>query len=685
MFSVDINSANGANYIKPKKGGVKRPAVSHAPLTMTKNGSVFNDPNIANPTPVTGAKPSVTSARTAAPTSRNGSIFNDMNFVSTNRTSASTGSGLNSLDATLTSVHTAGSKGSAGNDDLGIGKDPSKGRAAAKELKTQTSDLKSNIHAVEGDADEMRGLSKSAKKLSKSIKKKDETFQKQQVRQNAEFKRLEEDRRIAVEQLQNAQTAAKSYSAQLEDAVQSGDEFRIASLRSAIHEQNSTITVNNQKINVIGASQKNLVKQIKLSSRNYIKANNAQNKALNENKSSAEKAREVASQIAEYSTIIQTTGEIVEGLGQLFKSMAGIPYVGAALAAAGAVMEPIGAAGKAVGQWGNTAAQITMGVAAASEGDILGAMTCCAAAVSTGTQAFNSTKQMVSQFDNLGTTFKEIKATAADAKATRAEGKLTKAANKEAQKLKEQGLSDDQIKAELAKQQGTEGSKLNSLSDKAADARTGANKAQQKVDTAKQSRVQKAAEKTAKKAENAEKKAQEKVNNAKTDKQKAVADAKLKQAQQANKTAQDNLATENSKLAQINGRQTGVEGSQYHTADVVDGAKFKDKSAKVTNGVKTTSTGKQVKTSNAPEIKYRGSVGKTVLKTIFSQQGLSFAMQSMTLAAMIIGMTEDNSVHNHSHQGPGSSAISADAQKIMAKVMARGGYQQPGMFKVRTR
>ena len=172
MFSVDINSANGANYIRPKKGAGQKTATVNTPVNMTKNGSVFNDPNIFSTEQTTQTSTTTrTSRRTSQGTQRGGnSIFNgQMNFVSGGNSGSGSSSGINSLTAGL-DPSIMGGHDAAGTDDLGIGKDAGKGREAAKDLKNQTSDLKGGIHDVESREDQAASISKKSKKLQASIK-----------------------------------------------------------------------------------------------------------------------------------------------------------------------------------------------------------------------------------------------------------------------------------------------------------------------------------------------------------------------------------------------------------------------------------------------------------------------------------------------------------------------------------
>ncbi len=405
-FSIDINSANGANYIRPKKGAGQNPAAVKTPVDMTKNGSVFNDPNIFSAEP-TQTSPSITTVRRQPQqgTQKGGSsIFNgQMNFVSGGNSGSGSPSGINSLTAGV-DPSIMGGKESAGNDDLGIGRDAGKGREAAKALKEQTSDLKNGIHDIESREDDAKNIGKKGKKLQASIKKTDEKFKEKEAKQKAEFQKLEDERRAVMQEMDDANKSIEDYSRELEAELEagSGNFERIATLRSAIREKSSTITIGQSKVNVIGRSSKALVNEMTRTSKTYIKTNKTHQKNLDKNQQKLEKTLEVAAEIEGISSIVETTGAIIENLGRVFKACAGIPVVGAALAAAGTVMQPIGATGKAVGQWGKTAAQITQTVAYASAGMVQQAFMSAASALQTGSQAFSSSKAAVAGFKNLG-------------------------------------------------------------------------------------------------------------------------------------------------------------------------------------------------------------------------------------------------------------------------------------------
>lgn len=456
MFSVDINSANGANYIRPKKGVSHKTTTARTPVDMTKDGSVFNDPNIFS----TNNQPSILSlrnSRRATTTGQRGgnSIFNgQMNFVSggTNGTASTGGTsgGINTLTSGLdTSV--IGGNDAAGTDDLGIGRDAGAGRAAAEELDAQTSELRGGINDVESREDEASSISKKSVKLQKSIKKNDDKFKEKDAKQQAEFKALEQERRAVMMEMESANKSIEEYSTELEAEIASGSgNFeKIATLRNAIREKTSTITIGQSKINVIGRSSKALVNEMSRTAKAYVKTNKANQKDLDKNQTKLEKTLEVAQDIEVISSLVETTGSIIENLGRVFKACAGIPYIGAALAAAGAVMEPIGSTGKAVGQWGKTAAKLTQTVAYASAGMVQAAFMSAASAVQSGMSAVQSTKQMTSQWKNLDNELKSIRE-----QADAANTKGTAAADKADELEETQGAKDAD---EAGNVEGTEG------------------------------------------------------------------------------------------------------------------------------------------------------------------------------------------------------------------------------------
>lgn len=485
MFSVDINSANGANYIRPKKGVSQKTTTARTPVDMTKDGSVFNDPNIFS----TNNQPSILSlrnSRRATTTGQRGgnSIFNgQMNFVSGGTTGTSSTNGTSGGINTLTSgldTSMIGGNDAVGTDDLGIGRDASAGRAAAEELDTQTSDLRGGINDVESREDEASSISKKSVKLQKSIKKNDDKFKEKDAKQQAEFKALEQERRAVMMEMDAANKSIDEYSAELEAEIASGSgNFeKIATLRNAIREKSSTITIGQSKINVIGRSSKALVNEMNRTAKAYVKTNKANQKDLDKNQTKLEKTLEVAQDIEEISTIVETTGSIIENLGRVFKACAGIPFVGAALAAAGAVMEPIGTTGKTVGQWGKTAAKLTQTVAYASAGMVQAAFMSAASAVQSGMSAVQSTKQMTSQWKNLDNELKSIRE-----QADAANTKGTAAADKADELEETQGAKDADDAGKVEGKEGTEATDSTQAPDNTAPAE-GTDSAAETGDTA---------------------------------------------------------------------------------------------------------------------------------------------------------------------------------------------------------
>lgn len=620
MFSVDINSANGANYIKPKKGAATKTATPKVAVDMTKNGSLFNDPNIFAPDNKTPTSPLLAPRKTNSSARKGGnSIFNgQMNSISggrttTTTTTSSTGSqgGLNSLTAGVDpQILGSGAKGGGSDDDLGIGRDASKGRAAAKEIKSTTSDLRKGISGVEHDGDSATALGKKSQKLQTSLKKTDEKFKERELQQKNQFARLEEERRAIIQEMDSASRSIDDYSRELENelASGSGNFQKIASLRSSIREKNSTITIGNSRVNVIGRSSRTLISEMSRTSKAYVKTNKAHQKDLDKNQEKLEKTLETAAQIEAYSSIVETSGAILENLGMLFKACAGIPIVGAALAAAGAVMQPIGATAKAVGQWGRTAAQVTQTVAYASAGMVQQAFMSAASALQTGAQAVGTTKAMASEWKNLDVELKQVKVDAAEAKLKRTEAKADKAHENFRAKT---GITDND---------GVEES---------------TNKLRQAVDNGTYSKEE-------------------------VDKDMAA----IKKQTDAYENLQE--------------KQTQLDELKQKKADKAQ-AKVDAKAAK-----KADKKG-EVKTANAKTSKAKVETKtKSALKAIFSQEGFAVVGQALTLAGMIVAMTENNSTDNKSH-GHSDFQVSARAQKIVAQTMKRMGYQRSGIVAVRTR
>ncbi len=657
MFSVDINSANGANYIRPKKGASHKPAISLTPMTLTKNGSVFNDPNIFsadNNNPVLAPKTS----RKGAPNQRGGnSIFNskNMNFISGGNSGAGAPSGLNTLTGSIDPQLVSGGNNNGGDDDLGIGRDAGKGREAAKELKSATSDLKGDISDVENRGDQAATISKRGKKLQASIKKADDKFKEKEAQQTAQFKAMEQERRAVLMEMDAANKSIDEYSAELEAEIASGSgNFdKIASLRSSIREKNSTLTIGQSKVRIIGRSSKALVNEMNRNSKVYIKTNKAHQKDLDKNQEKLEKTLEVAADIMEISTIVEMTGSIIENLGKVFKACASIPYVGAALAAAGAVMEPIGATGKTVGQWGKIAAQVTQTVAYASAGMTEQAFMCAASALQSGVSAVGSTKEMASQWDNLGHELDEVNVDAAEAKATRAEAKADKA---EAKATK------------LGEKEGVDQTKLDAANQKAQEARMEAGKQRIEATREQIDAMENDLNRYAKKLG---------VDANDPSLQQAQASISEMRGKLDGMTAVD----ENGNLVNTDAvmDKTRMEGLKNASAQL---EAARDKANDLYTGKTTISDAdKKVDTQNKKQV---ATKTKSTLKQIFSQEGFAMVGQALTLAGMICAMTESDN-HDGKVKKHTDFQVSARAQKIVAQTMSKMGYSSPGMFQVRTR
>ncbi len=677
MFSVDINSANGLNYIRPKKGA-KKTATTHTPATLTKNGSVFNDPNIFNTeaTTTSGVMNMRTSRRIAQAGVRGGnSIFNNnnINFVSGGDVngSSSVSGGVNSLTVAV-DPSLLPDKDSAGSGDLGIGKDAGKGRAAAKQLKEETSDLKGGINDVENEGDRAADLGKRSKKLSGSIAKADQKYKESIEKQKVQMREIEDERKSLIDKMALASRSITDYSAELEAETMSSDQNldRIMTLRSLINENRNTLTISGRQVNVLGRSSRAIATGMAKTAKYYTKTNKSYQKDMNKNQSKLEKTLEVAAKIGEISMIVETTGSIIENLGKMFKACASIPYIGAALAAAGAVMEPIGAAGKAVGQWGKTAAQITQGVAYAASGNVQAAFMSAAAALQSGMQATASTKQAIAGFENLDASLADVKADAAEADAKRAEEKAAKAEEKAAKSQKKEVESGEA--KETGKTHKTKDAEGNEVETKEYDY----------------------SEKTDDKTRNAAEKRTEAAQKRKEADQKRL-EANYKEAKNEIEHSNMSAAEKKDALAKLDAEKTaaanGIEktygGELAKDAPVntdstllketgIDVAKKGEISKKATEVAK--------KKAEAAAQKKAAAKSKSLVKKIFSQEGMAMVGQAMTLAGSICAMTQREECGSGSGR-VSDFKISQRAQKIVAQTMNRMGYARPAHFQVKKR
>lgn len=669
MFSVDINSASGANYIQPKKGAKKRVATPQVPVDLTKNGSVFNDPNIFSTTATTTSTRTVTtSARRGAPAQRGGnSIFNgQLNFISGGN-NGSTG-GVNGLiiDPSLTPSN----GNSGGQDDLGIGRDAGKGRAAAKELKEEYTDLKSGIRGTESDGERAEGLGKKGKKLQKSLKKTDDKFKETQAREQLQFKEIEEQRKIEIQKMRTASESIEHYTQELEAELANPDRNidRIATLRGQIREHSTTLQVGNQRVSVLGRSSKALTTKMNKTANAYIKTNKSQQKELNKNSETLEKTIEVATKIEEISTIVETTGSIIENLGKLFKACAGIPFVGAALAAAGAVMEPIGATGKMVGQWGKTAGQVVKTIAYAADGQIAMAFQSAASAVQSGMSAYSSTKAAVSGWKNLDAELAEVKTEAAEAKVARADKQAAEAQEKlEAR----QAAGKDTTKAQA---------RLEEAQAEQQAARSNQYTRENLANAEYQSTVDRLATTT-----DAETLEQLKGPDGKIDIEKldqAVADGKISQID-AERFKSDQWFVEFERNPEV--AEFLKEGGEIDTAKLDKAVADGKISQETANTLKMSRTADKkwgeliaAKRGTSQVAQKTESKAKQILKKIFSKEGGAAMAQALSLCGMVAAQIEAPKCSSNCKKGgPVDFQMSQRAQKIVAQTMGRMRYVRP--------
>lgn len=139
------------------------------------------------------------------------------------------------------------------------------------------------------------------------------------------------------------------------------------------------------------------VKQMNMTNQSYIKQNNANQTAMDNEHKVADKVIDVAGKVDTVGQITSTTGMAVSIIGQILEKCP-TPYT----AAIGGTVHGIGETVKAVGSYASCAANVTKTVAYATEGDIKNALMSAGSAIMSGASAAASTGAATKAFENAG-------------------------------------------------------------------------------------------------------------------------------------------------------------------------------------------------------------------------------------------------------------------------------------------
>ena len=432
---MGISNVNNLNKIDLTKlnFGSKTVKTDNRPSYLKMTGSIFNAPGVSSNT-------------------------NTLNDINTNKA-------LSELKARPSATRKTSSKTTSNDKENADISSASEGKAAAASAEGKAKQVKTQKKQMESSEKTVNKYSEEAKKQQKATAAQDKKFKQTLKAQENELKNNNLKLQKVVKQ--NLETQNEITNAQNElDRLLGSSSFsigggngasasgnnsgRIQELQTIIGSKSNLIQNNGKTIYSLQRSSSRTLAKMNTTNRNYVRTHkhNMKNVASTQTKAAkvaqtAQKFEQIAAMVSQLGQTVNLAGKGLVALGHASFIGAG---VGAVLIATGQVMQKVGTVVEMTGNYGQTAASITKGAAMAADGNLAGAMQAFGSAVSTGTAAINSTK-------NLKGTFGQI-----DKSAKEATKKLTAntLAKEKAKKLAEKGelggLTEKQMRKSISSQ-----------------------------------------------------------------------------------------------------------------------------------------------------------------------------------------------------------------------------------------
>lgn len=396
MGISNVNNVNKIDLTKLKFGS-RTVTTDNRPEYLKMTGSIFNAPGVK------------------------GATTSTLGTLNTNRSLSE----LSSTPAKAKSTGTGSSNDGSNNGGTEI-KSASEGKAAAANANSQASKVKSQTTEMKSSEKTVNKYSADAQKQEKKAETQDKKFQKTLKAQEKEVKeynlKLQKTIKENLEtqtEITNAQNeldsllGQSSFSANNNNgtSTSNNNSARIQELQTFIGTKSKLVQNNGKTIYSLQRSSSRTLKKMKKTNATYVKTNkrNMKNVASTQTKAAkvaqtAQKFEQIAAMVSQLGQTVNLAGKGLEALGHASFMGAG---VGAVLIATGQVMQKVGNVVALVGNYGQTAASVTKGAAMAADGNLAGAMQAFGSAVSTGTAAINSTKNLKGTFGQIDKSAKE--------------------------------------------------------------------------------------------------------------------------------------------------------------------------------------------------------------------------------------------------------------------------------------
>lgn len=393
---MGISNVNNLNKIDLTKlnFGSKTVKTDNRPSYLKMTGSIFNAPGVSSNT-------------------------NTLNDINTNKA-------LNELRAKPSTAQKTSSKTTSNDKENADISSASEGKAAAASAEGKAKQVKTQKKQMESSEKTVNKYSEEAKKQQKATAAQDKKFKQTLKAQENELKNNNLKLQKVVKQ--NLETQNEITNAQNElDRLLGSSSFsigggngasasgnnsgRIQELQTIIGSKSNLIQNNGKTIYSLQRSSSRTLAKMNTTNRNYVRTHkrNMKNVASTQTKAAkvaqtAQKFEQIAAMVSQLGQTVNLAGKGLVALGHASFIGAG---VGAVLIATGQVMQKVGTVVEMTGNYGQTAASVTKGAAMAADGNLAGAMQAFGSAVSTGTAAINSTKNLKGTFGQIDKQAKE--------------------------------------------------------------------------------------------------------------------------------------------------------------------------------------------------------------------------------------------------------------------------------------
>ena len=436
---MGISNVNNLNKIDLTKlnFGSKTVKTDNRPSYLKMTGSIFNAPGVSSNT-------------------------NTLNDINTNKA-------LSELKARPSATRKTSSKTTSNDKENADISSASEGKAAAASAEGKAKQVKTQKKQMESSEKTVNKYSEEAKKQQKATAAQDKKFKQTLKAQENELKNNNLKLQKVVKQ--NLETQNEITNAQNElDRLLGSSSFsigggngtsasgnnsaRIQELQTIIGSKSNLIQNNGKTIYSLQRSSSRTLTKMNTTNRNYVRTHKHNMKNVASTQTKAAKVAQTAQKFEQIAAMVSQLGQTVnlagKGLVALGSSVG--PW-GAALIATGQVMQKVGTVVELVGNYGQTAASITKGAAMAADGNLAGAMQAFGSAVSTGTAAIKSTKNLKGTFGQINNEAKDATKKAAANQVAKEEVKRMKdEAKLKGEKVDFGGLSEKQFRKSVSSQ-----------------------------------------------------------------------------------------------------------------------------------------------------------------------------------------------------------------------------------------